>query len=159
MVLDRWLSLQGSRFRRLARLGRAALPERLFSSICEPETARPVLRFQDSEEFFSVRDYQPGDPLKRIHWKLFARRDYPVVREYLPLAQPELAIYVDVSRPLRFAAQQSDLAVALAQKHAGGVAANRTLVDIEERKLHAGIKRPGHDAGSAPPGKPRLHRL
>lgn len=36
----------------------------------------------DSEEFMSLRDYRPGDPLKRIHWKNFARVGKPVVKEY-----------------------------------------------------------------------------
>ena len=36
----------------------------------------------DSEEFVSLRDYRPGDPLQRIHWKSFARAARPVVKEY-----------------------------------------------------------------------------
>jgi uncharacterized protein (DUF58 family) len=36
----------------------------------------------DSEEFVALRDYRPGDPLKRIHWRSWARVGRPVVREY-----------------------------------------------------------------------------
>jgi uncharacterized protein (DUF58 family) len=36
----------------------------------------------DSEEFVGLRDYQPGDPLQRVHWKSFARVGHPVVKEY-----------------------------------------------------------------------------
>jgi uncharacterized protein (DUF58 family) len=36
----------------------------------------------DSEEFLSLRDYRPGDPLKRIHWRSWARAGKPIVREY-----------------------------------------------------------------------------
>ena len=36
----------------------------------------------DSEEFMSLRDYRPGDPLRRIHWKSWARAGRPVVKEY-----------------------------------------------------------------------------
>jgi uncharacterized protein (DUF58 family) len=36
----------------------------------------------DSEEFASLRDYRPGDPLRRIHWRSWARAGRPVVREY-----------------------------------------------------------------------------
>jgi uncharacterized protein (DUF58 family) len=36
----------------------------------------------DSEEFLALRDYRPGDPLHRIHWKSFARSGKPVVKEY-----------------------------------------------------------------------------
>ncbi len=35
----------------------------------------------DSEEFVSLRDYRPGDPLRRIHWKSWAKTGQPVVRE------------------------------------------------------------------------------
>lgn len=36
----------------------------------------------DSEEFLGLRDYRPGDPLQRIHWRSFARVGKPVVKEY-----------------------------------------------------------------------------
>lgn len=36
----------------------------------------------DSEEFVGLRDYRPGDPLQRIHWKSFARTARPIVKEY-----------------------------------------------------------------------------
>ena len=36
----------------------------------------------DSEEFVSLRDYRPGDPLRRIHWKSWAKVGKPVVKEY-----------------------------------------------------------------------------
>ena len=36
----------------------------------------------DSEEFIGLREYRPGDPLQRVHWKSFARTGQPVVREY-----------------------------------------------------------------------------
>jgi hypothetical protein len=36
----------------------------------------------DSEEFVCLREYRPGDPLKRVHWRSFARLGEPVVKEY-----------------------------------------------------------------------------
>ena len=36
----------------------------------------------DSEEFLALRDYRPGDPLQRVHWKSFARTGKLVVKEY-----------------------------------------------------------------------------
>ena len=36
----------------------------------------------DAQEFFSLRDYRPGDPLRSIHWKSFAKVNKPIVKEY-----------------------------------------------------------------------------
>lgn len=36
----------------------------------------------DSEEFVSLREYRPGDPLRRIHWRSWARAGKPIVKEY-----------------------------------------------------------------------------
>ncbi|MCP5496299.1 MAG: DUF58 domain-containing protein [Leptospiraceae bacterium] len=36
----------------------------------------------ESLEFFSVREYQFGDPIKNIHWKTSAKRGQPMVKEF-----------------------------------------------------------------------------
>jgi len=36
----------------------------------------------DSQEFSSLRDYRPGDPLRHIHWRSWAKLGKPVVKEY-----------------------------------------------------------------------------
>ena len=36
----------------------------------------------ESEEFVSLRDYRPGDPLRHIHWKSWARTGRPIVKEF-----------------------------------------------------------------------------
>jgi uncharacterized protein (DUF58 family) len=36
----------------------------------------------ESEEFVQLRDYRPGDALRHIHWRSFARLGKPVVKEY-----------------------------------------------------------------------------
>lgn len=38
----------------------------------------------ESEEFVSLRDYRPGDSLRSIHWKSFAKTGRPVIRETQP---------------------------------------------------------------------------
>lgn len=36
----------------------------------------------DTEEFVSLREYRPGDPLRHIHWKSWAKLSKPVVKEF-----------------------------------------------------------------------------
>jgi uncharacterized protein (DUF58 family) len=36
----------------------------------------------ESEEFVSLREYRPGDPFRRIHWRSWARAGRPIVKEY-----------------------------------------------------------------------------
>ncbi len=36
----------------------------------------------DSEEFTSIRDYRPGDPMRKFHWAGWARTQRPVVKEF-----------------------------------------------------------------------------
>lgn len=35
-----------------------------------------------AEEFASIREYRPGDPMRHVHWKGWARLGEPVVREF-----------------------------------------------------------------------------
>jgi uncharacterized protein (DUF58 family) len=36
----------------------------------------------ESEEFVSLRDYRPGDPLRHVHWRSTARVGRPIVKEF-----------------------------------------------------------------------------
>ncbi|MBI4024947.1 MAG: DUF58 domain-containing protein [Verrucomicrobia bacterium] len=36
----------------------------------------------ESEEFISLRDYRPGDPLRHIHWRSWAKIGKPIVKEF-----------------------------------------------------------------------------
>lgn len=36
----------------------------------------------DSEEFVALREYRPGDPLRRMHWRSWAKLGTPIVKEY-----------------------------------------------------------------------------
>jgi len=35
----------------------------------------------DSEEFIAVREYRPGDPFRKIHWKSWAKTGNPIIKE------------------------------------------------------------------------------
>ena len=36
----------------------------------------------EAAEFHGLRDYRPGDPLRHIHWRSWARNGKPVVKKY-----------------------------------------------------------------------------
>ncbi|MEO8145926.1 MAG: DUF58 domain-containing protein [Betaproteobacteria bacterium] len=61
------------------RLPKIALPGR---RRFQPGGVSMAASVGDSEEFLALRDYRPGDPLQRVHWKSFARTGKPVVKEY-----------------------------------------------------------------------------
>jgi hypothetical protein len=56
------------------------------------------VRTRQSEDFYGVRDYQPGDLPNRIHWRSSARRGALVVREYERAARPAPTIVLDLDR-------------------------------------------------------------
>ena len=51
--------------------------------------------FEDPALFAGVRPYQPGDPLRRIHWKATARLQRPVSRRYDPVHERDVVIALD----------------------------------------------------------------
>lgn len=48
-------------------------------------------------EYHELREYQPGDNLRQIHWKLTAKLDTPIVREPQIPTFPKMTISVDLS--------------------------------------------------------------
>ncbi len=57
----------------------------------------------DTEEFRSLRDYRPGDPLRAIHWRSFARIGKPLVREFQEEFFARHALVLDTAAPYPFA--------------------------------------------------------
>lgn len=53
----------------------------------------------DSEEFIGLREYRPGDPLQRVHWKSYARLGSPVVKEFQDEFFERHALVLDTSTP------------------------------------------------------------
>jgi len=51
--------------------------------------------FEDSMRFAGVREYQPGDPLNRIHWKASAAAGQMQVRLLDPSSNPGIAIFLN----------------------------------------------------------------
>lgn len=65
----------------------------------------------DPSEVYRIREYQPGDLQKRIHWKLSCRTDTVWVKEYsLPL-QNRAAVLIDYRLPDKNALEALDVAL------------------------------------------------
>ena len=54
------------------------------------------LRSEGSDEFFSLREYVPGDPIRSIHWKRSARTGQLVVRNMTSDSPPTIVVVVDL---------------------------------------------------------------
>lgn len=52
--------------------------------------------FEDPALYAGVRPYQPGDALRRVHWRASARLGQPVSRRYEPAHERETVIALDV---------------------------------------------------------------
>ena len=52
-------------------------------------------RFGDSLEFASLREYRPGDPPRKIHWRSWARLARPVVREHEAETGSQTLLWLD----------------------------------------------------------------
>ena len=83
----------------------------------------------DSEEFVSLRDYRPGDPLRHIHWKSWARTGRPIVKEFQDEFFVRHALILDT-----FAtdaqAEAFEEAVSVAASFACTVATQESLLDL-----------------------------
>jgi uncharacterized protein (DUF58 family) len=51
---------------------------------------------EDPTRYAGVRAYQPGDPLRRVHWKATSRLGYPVSKRLDPSREREIVIALDI---------------------------------------------------------------
>lgn len=71
----------------------------------------------ERQEFERLREYQPGDPLRHIHWKSSAKHDEFLVAEFAPSERDETVTIVgtapknEVDEMARLAATVTDLAL------------------------------------------------
>jgi uncharacterized protein (DUF58 family) len=72
----------------------------------EMEASVAAPRAGSGTELFGVREYRPGDSLRRIHWRSSARRGELVVREYEPPGVQTLGIFCDPNPPTAEVADQ-----------------------------------------------------
>lgn len=83
----------------------------------------------ESEEFVSLRDYRPGDPVRRIHWKSWARMNKPIVREYQDEFFVRHALVLDTFTDLD-GSDQFEEAVSVAASFACSVLTQESLLDL-----------------------------
>ena len=77
----------------------------------------------------SLRDYRPGDPLQRVHWKSFARTGKPVVKEYQDEFFERHALVLDTSTD-RGEDAAFEEAVALAASFVYAIDTHECLLDL-----------------------------
>ena len=127
---------------------------RAFSKFSSPETILilpkryplpPVilpgaLRFQEggvalasnvgqSDEFISLREYRRGDPLRRIHWRSWARIGKPIVREFEDEFFARHALVLDTFSDEPFS-ETFEEAVSVAASFACAVQTQESLLDL-----------------------------
>ena len=83
----------------------------------------------DSEEIVGLRDYRPGDPLQRIHWKSTARAGRPIVKEFQDEFFERHALVLDTARAAGEDAVFED-AVAVAASFVYTVDTRECLLDL-----------------------------
>lgn len=75
----------------------------------ESENYSAVKAGDDPSEIFSIRDYSDGDRMSRVHWKLTAKEDRLMVKDYsLPLAD-SFFIVADTYIPPQFAGHSAEI--------------------------------------------------
>ncbi|MCX6904436.1 MAG: DUF58 domain-containing protein [Verrucomicrobia bacterium] len=83
----------------------------------------------ESEEFVALRDYRQGDPLRRIHWRSWARLGRPIVKEYQDEFFVRHALILDTFVP-HPQSQLFEEAVSVAASFACAVHTQESLLDL-----------------------------
>ncbi len=87
----------------------------------------------DMNEFVSTREYREGDPLRKIHWRSWARRGVPVVKEYQEEYFSRIALVLDTflpHRPRRDERRAFEAAISVLASVADHFSRGENVVDI-----------------------------
>ncbi|MFZ4626125.1 MAG: DUF58 domain-containing protein, partial [Rhodoferax sp.] len=79
------------------------LPPPASHRLLQPGGITQAQHVGDAEEFRSLRDYRPGDPLRNMHWRSFARTGRPMVREFQEEFFSRHTLLLDTAAPYPFA--------------------------------------------------------
>jgi len=92
----------------------------------------------NSGEFVGLRDYRPGDPIRQIHWKSWARTGRPIVKELEDTFYPRYGLILDtLSRDNSDV--QFEVAVSVAASFAASIDTSESLLDLMFIKNQAHI--------------------
>jgi len=83
----------------------------------------------NSGEFVGLRDYRPGDPLRQIHWKSWARTGRPIVKELEETYYPRYGLVVDTLSCER-TDQQFEEVISVAASFAAAIDTSESLLDL-----------------------------
>ena len=84
----------------------------------------------DSIEFIGTRDYREGDPIRNIHWRSWARRGAPVVKEYQEEYFSRIAIILDTFLPSKSEIDGFEAAISVVASIADLFSRSEYVVDI-----------------------------
>jgi len=87
----------------------------------------------DAIEFVGTREYREGDPIKHIHWRFWARRGGPVVKEYQEEYFCRIAVILDTFLPAKPTAGEErafEAAISLTASIADYFSRGEYIVDI-----------------------------
>jgi uncharacterized protein (DUF58 family) len=87
----------------------------------------------DSTEFVGTREYRDGDPLRRIHWRSWARCGKPVVKEYQEEYFSRVALLLDTylpRRPRPMEAERLEAAISVLGSIADHMSRSEEVVDV-----------------------------
>ncbi|HEY1787042.1 MAG TPA: DUF58 domain-containing protein [Verrucomicrobiae bacterium] len=82
-----------------------------------------------SDEFVALREYRRGDPLRRIHWRSWARFGKPIVREFEDEFFARHALVLDTFCDEPFS-ERFEEAVSIASSFASAVRTQESLLDL-----------------------------
>lgn len=83
----------------------------------------------NSDEFISLREYRPGDPMRLIHWKSLAKTGKLIIRENRDEHFVRNALILDTHAP-EGATQGFEVAVSLAASYVSNLITGESLLDI-----------------------------
>jgi uncharacterized protein (DUF58 family) len=75
--------------------------ERLGSRASYAPSEPTAARAGQSAAYLGVRDYRPGDDVRRVHWPATARRGFPMVKEFEQDLMPYFTLFLDLEREKR----------------------------------------------------------